>query len=90
MFEKMDDSVAILEKNGVVNGADQQQQLSQQNVTSSVAVAEEEKELSQTQKLMKQVKEAGTAGIISYAFWELGFWLISIPVCILGYREVTG
>lgn len=39
---------------------------------------------------MKQVKDAGTAGIISYAFWELAFWLISIPVCLIGYQQVTG
>jgi hypothetical protein len=35
-------------------------------------------ELSETQKLMKQVKEAGVAGIASYALWELGFWSISV------------
>ncbi len=39
---------------------------------------EEEEELSETQKLMKQVKEAGTAGVISYALWELGFWALSV------------
>ena len=27
---------------------------------------------------------------ISYALWELGFWGISIPVCVVGYRELTG
>lgn len=27
---------------------------------------------------------------ISYALWELGFWGVSIPVCVAGYREVTG
>mmetsp|Transcript_12731 Transcript_12731/g.37462 ORF Transcript_12731/g.37462 Transcript_12731/m.37462 type:complete len:237 (-) Transcript_12731:126-836(-) len=51
---------------------------------------EEVEELSQTKKLLKQVKEAGTAGVLSYALWELGFWTISIPVCIVGYRELTG
>lgn len=40
--------------------------------------------------LMQKVKDAGVAGIISYMFWELAFWGISIPVCIVGYREVTG
>ena len=49
-----------------------------------------EEELSETQKLMKQVKESGTAGIVSYALWELAFWFFSVPVCIFGYREVTG
>lgn len=56
----------------------------------SVEKKEEEKELSETQKLLQKVKQAGTAGAISYALWELGFWGISIPVCIFGYREVTG
>lgn len=49
-----------------------------------------EDELSQTKKLMKQVKEAGTAGVISYALWELAFWFISVPVCAFGFKEVTG
>jgi len=31
---------------------------------------EEEEELSETKKLLKQVKEAGTAGVVSYALWE--------------------
>jgi len=51
-------------------------------------VPEEEK--TETQKLMAQVKEAGLAGIISYALWEFGFWTVSVPVCIFGYYEVTG
>merc|ERR1712100_820923 len=38
----------------------------------------------------QQVKDAGVAGIISYVFWEWAFWGISVPVCIFGYREVTG
>merc|ERR1712160_5235 len=38
----------------------------------------------------KQVKESGTAGIVSYALWELGFWALSVPVCVFGYYEVTG
>lgn len=47
-------------------------------------------EMSDTQKLMKQVKESGTAGVVSYALWELGFWTLSVPVCIFAYRELTG
>mmetsp|Transcript_3612 Transcript_3612/g.5287 ORF Transcript_3612/g.5287 Transcript_3612/m.5287 type:complete len:234 (+) Transcript_3612:167-868(+) len=53
-------------------------------------VPEDEEELSETQKLMKQVKESGTAGVVSYALWELAFWAFSVPVCVFGYREVTG
>lgn len=55
---------------------------------SDKVVAEEE--MSETQKMMAQVKEAGLAGIISYALWELGFWTVSVPVCVFGYYEVTG
>jgi hypothetical protein len=50
----------------------------------------EQEELSETKKLMKQVKDAGTAGVISYALWEFGFWALSVPVVFFGYREVTG
>lgn len=49
-----------------------------------------EEEMSDTQKLMKQVKEAGTAGVVSYALWEMGFWALSVPVCAVGYYQVTG
>lgn len=49
-------------------------------------VEEEEEELSETQKLMKQVKEAGTAGVISYALWELGFWALSV-CCLLSLES---
>ena len=46
---------------------------------SSAQMTEEpEEEMTETQKLMKQVKEAGTAGVISYALWELGFWALSV------------
>jgi len=61
------------------------------NGESPVAPVEtKEEEMSETQKLMVKVKEAGTAGVISYALWELGFWAFSVPVCVFGYREVTG
>lgn len=51
---------------------------------------EEEEELSEAKKLLQKVKQAGTAGAISYALWELAFWGVSVPVCVAGYREVTG
>jgi hypothetical protein len=50
----------------------------------------EEEEMSKTQKMMQQVKDAGVAGIISFASWEFLFWFISVPVCIFGYVQVTG
>jgi hypothetical protein len=48
------------------------------------------KEQSETEKLLAKVKAAGTAGVVSYALWELAFWFISIPVCLVGYQQVTG
>lgn len=53
-----------------------------------VTLPEEEK--SETENLMQKVKDSGLAGVISYALWELGFWAISVPVCIIGYQQVTG
>jgi hypothetical protein len=49
-----------------------------------------EEEMTETQKLMKQVKDSGVAGFVSYALWEWAFWLVSVPVSLLGYTEVTG
>ena len=40
--------------------------------------------------LMQQVKDAGVAGAIAYAGWELIFWAVSVPVCIGAYYQVTG
>lgn len=51
---------------------------------------EEEEELSETKKLLQQVKDAGVAGFVSYALWEWAFWCVSLPVVFFGYREVTG
>merc|ERR1719478_149720 len=51
---------------------------------------QEEEELSESKKLLQQVKDAGVAGIISYVFWEWAFWGISVPVCIFGYNAATG
>lgn len=44
----------------------------------------------EAKNLLQKVKDAGVAGVISYAFWELGFWAVSISVCIAAYRQVTG
>jgi hypothetical protein len=59
-------------------------------VGNATLAATDEKELSETDKLLKQVKDAGLAGVISYAAWELGFWAVSLPVVLFGYYEVTG
>ena len=50
----------------------------------------EKSDESEEENLMQQIKDSGVAGVISYAAWELAFWTISVPVCIFGYREVTG
>jgi len=51
---------------------------------------EEKKDESQEENLMQQIKDSGVAGVISYAAWEFAFWTVSVPVCVLGYKEVTG
>lgn len=53
-------------------------------------VCETPEEMSESKKLLQKVKDAGVAGAISYAAWELGFWGVSVPVCVFGYREFTG
>lgn len=58
--------------------------------TEITEVKQQEEEMSKGDKMMQQVKDAGVAGAISLAFWELGFWAVSLPVCVFGYREVTG
>lgn len=47
-------------------------------------------EQDETKRLLQQVKDAGIAGVISYAAWEIGFWAVSIPVVLAGYYEFTG
>lgn len=72
-------------------GADVGEAMISPQVTNSASeVEEEEEELSETKKMLQKVKQAGTAGAISYALWELGFWGVSLPVCVVGYRELTG
>ena len=68
----------------------QQIQAQQTEIDASFAKKDETEEQSETQKLMQQVKDAGLAGVISYAGWELAFWFVSIPVVLLGYQQVTG
>jgi hypothetical protein len=46
--------------------------------------------MDETKRLMQQVKDAGVAGVLSYALWELGFWTVSVPVCVGAYHQVTG
>jgi hypothetical protein len=73
-----------------VETSDQELGLKKEEPVADEAVVEVEEEMSETQKLLKKVKDAGKAGVISYAAWELAFWALSVPVCIAGYRSVTG
>merc|ERR1719460_634808 len=60
--------------------------------TLKVAVAEESEdaEAEEEKPLMQKVKDAGTAGIISYIFWEWAFWGVSVPVACFGFQAATG
>ena len=44
----------------------------------------------ESNNLLQKIKDAGTAGAISYALWEAAFWGISIPICLMSYRQVMG
>mmetsp|Transcript_20571 Transcript_20571/g.30872 ORF Transcript_20571/g.30872 Transcript_20571/m.30872 type:complete len:177 (-) Transcript_20571:231-761(-) len=82
------------QNNWVLNAVEQKEatssEVAQTNGAAAEAEVEEEEELSETKKLLQKVKQAGTAGAISYALWELGFWGVSVPVCVVGYKELTG
>ena len=52
-----------------------------------IADQHEENEVKQ---LLRRVKDAGVAGAVSYAGWELLFWVASVPVCLFAYYGVTG
>ena len=41
-------------------------------------------------QLMAKIKEKGTAGIISFAMVQTGFWSLSFAVALAAYVEVTG
>ena len=59
-------------------------------VNETVTAEKKSDDESEEENLMQQIKDSGVAGVISYAAWELAFWTISVPVCVLGYKEVTG
>merc|ERR1740138_1484847 len=40
--------------------------------------------------LMQKVKDAGSAGIISYIFWEWAFWGVSVPIAISAFYGLQG
>jgi hypothetical protein len=58
--------------------------------TASTAATEDGEEQEDSKSMMQKVKDAGTAGIISYVFWEWIFWGISVPVSLAGFQAATG
>ena len=90
--EKDSPATAVLERESTatVSTVDNNVVVENSNPSAALEKKEPEEELSETQKLMQQVKDAGTAGVISYALWELGFWAVSVPVVLFGYLSVTG
>jgi hypothetical protein len=89
--------VVIEEENRVTSSSpeedivrtEERQQQFMEEITLPAEVTNEES-MSETQRLMAQVKDAGLAGVISYALWEFAFWAFSVPVVVFGYREVAG
>jgi hypothetical protein len=55
-----------------------------------VVAVVEETTTDKTKQMLQQVKDAGIAGVISYAAWEIGFWALSVPVVLVGYYQFTG
>ena len=47
-------------------------------------------EPSEAKQLLQRIKDAGVAGVVSYAAWELAFWAASVPVCLVAYYQLTG
>ena len=54
------------------------------------AAIPDECEVEPEKNMLTQIKDAGIAGAISYAAWELAFWGLSVPVALFAYYEVTG
>merc|ERR1719230_1718650 len=70
--------------------APQMQLFGQKEKKEETAKKEGEEEMSESKALMQKVKDAGTAGIISYVFWEWAFWGVSVPVALFGFKSVVG
>lgn len=87
LFVTMNDSTSVKEQDQTTSTTSSELPKQDLAIKETLEPAKDETE---TQKLMRQVKDAGVAGIISYALWELGFWLISVPVVLFGYYELMG
>ena len=51
---------------------------------------EESEDGDDTKNLLQKVKDAGTAGAISYALWEFTFWGVSFIIGLGSYYKLTG
>ena len=92
VVEKTKETTASIESEGEEKSSNDEVEDEPPN-TNLTAVVEDESaagDLSESDKLLKQIKDSGVAGIIAYAAWELAFWAISVPVCLFGYYEVAG
>ena len=90
-------SLAALVGNAYLNQLEQQtiEAAGTTETGSDYAVAQQvdqgmEENIPEVKKLMKQIKEAGTAGIISFALVQLGFWSLSLAIALFGYVKMTG
>lgn len=87
----LDEGHAVMDRKVSINTTgDYLQSISNTATKESTALQEVEKEQNEAQNLMQKIKDAGTAGIISYALWEMGFWILSVPVVVFGYASVMG
>ena len=62
----------------------------QQQPNTAAAAAGDEATPSEAKQLLQRIKDAGVAGAVSYAGWELAFWAASVPVCLVTYYQLTG
>ena len=79
--DQMDKASTTAPSDEVVPFAEQQ--------TKSIATAVEPKD-DDNKNLLQKVKDAGLAGVLSYAVWETAFWVLSVPVALVGYQQLTG
>jgi hypothetical protein len=52
--------------------------------------AEPQSDEPSVKQLLQRIKDAGVAGAVSYAGWELLFWVASVPVCFVAFYGVSG
>lgn len=64
-LEKMEESIQSVNETTLADN------VAMEDVANKSGETEVKEELSETQKLMQQVKDAGIAGVISYAAWEV-------------------